>query len=239
MPYRFFDSKIIAIIDETDDVKRFLFQIPELKQYDFLPGQFTLLDLPIQSKQTTRAYSIASYPNGTNTVELIVVHKKDGMGTDYLFNEAKIGTTVKLSAALGKFTFATAPTTEFCFICTGTGIAPFRSMLLNMLHTNTQQHKVTLLFGTRYEKDILYKTEMETLQNTLAGFQYIPVLSRETNPTWQGAKGYVHPIYQQLYAAKTPILFFLCGWKDMVIETAKNLEQMGYERNQIKFELYN
>lgn len=239
MSYQFFDAEVITIIEETPDTKRFVFQVPELKQYDFIPGQYALIDLPINGKQTTRAYSIASPPNNTNTLELIITHKTNGAGTDYLFNEVKIGTKIKVSSPLGKFTLATQPIgTELCFICTGTGIAPFRSMLLNILNSRLPHKNITLIFGTRYEKDILYRSEMEELQNKTPEFQYIPVLSRETGEQWKGEKGYIHNIYRKLYIEKRPVLFFLCGWKEMIVEAAKKLEQMGYEKEQIRFELY-
>ena len=64
--YRFFNGLVTGILDETANVKRFFIRIPELERYDFHAGQFTMLDLPILSKVTTRSYSIASPPSGTN-----------------------------------------------------------------------------------------------------------------------------------------------------------------------------
>lgn len=240
MAYQFFDAEVINIINETPETRRFVFQVPELKKYDFSPGQFTLTDLPINSKKTTRAYSIASPPNDTNTLELIIVLKEDGLGTEHLFNEVEVGAKVKLSSAIGKFTLPPSATdTELCFICTGTGIAPFRSMLLNILNRQLPHKNITLIFGTRYEKDILYRKELEELQTKIPGFKYIPVLSRETDEQWKGEKGYVHSVYQKIYADKRPVLFFLCGWKEMILESVKNLEHMGYEKKQLRYELYN
>lgn len=239
MSYHLFDSEVIQITSETPDTKRFVFQVSELEQYHFIPGQYTLLDLPINGKQTTRAYSIASPPD-TNTLELIITHKANGAGTDYLFNEVKAGTKIKLSSPLGQFTLSTPPPdTELCFICTGTGIAPFRSMLLNIFNRKLPHKNITLIFGTRYESDLLYRDEMEELQNKISKFQYIPVLSRETGEQWKGEKGYVHTVYKKLYAEKRPVLFFLCGWKEMVAEAVKNLEALGYEKEQLRYELYN
>ena len=73
--------------------RRFWIQIPELESFDFEPGQFVTLDLPIHEKpaKRIRSYSIASWPDGTNVIELVIVFLEGGAGTFYLFNEVKVG----------------------------------------------------------------------------------------------------------------------------------------------------
>ncbi len=61
---------------------------------------------------------------------------------------------------------------------------------------------------------------------------------REQNPAWAGEKGYVHAVYEKLYADKRPAMFYLCGWKVMIKEGRDRLQAMGYDKKQIKFELY-
>jgi ferredoxin-NADP reductase len=48
----------------------------------------------------------------------------------------------------------------------------------------------------------------------------------------------VHEIYKDLFADKRPALFYLCGWKNMIMEARDNLVGMGYGKEHIKFELY-
>ncbi len=238
MPYTFYNSEVIDIIDITPLVKRFFFRIPEMESFNFAPGQFVQLDLPIESKIKTRSYSIASAPEGTNVLELVISLNEQGLGTPYLFNEIKIGSTLPLSQPAGKFMKPpVALDADICLICTGTGIAPFRSFLKDLIHKNIPHGNINLIFGTRYEKDVLYMQEMEQLSQTMPGFRYTTVLSREENPSI-GKKGYVHQVYQELYADKRPAQFFLCGWKVMIKEAIQNLQDMGYDKKAIKFELY-
>jgi CDP-4-dehydro-6-deoxyglucose reductase len=63
---------VTRIQDETYNTKRFWIQVPELETFDFIPGQFVTLDLPIHEKPNKRwrSYSIASPPDGSNTFEL-------------------------------------------------------------------------------------------------------------------------------------------------------------------------
>jgi NAD(P)H-flavin reductase len=95
-----------------------------------------------------------------------------------------------------------------------------------------------MVFGNRKQQDILYKDEMESIMQQHPQFKFIPVLSRETPETWSGRHGYVHPVYQELFADKRPASFYLCGWKNMIMEARDKLVAMGYEKQNIKFELY-
>jgi len=238
MAYTFYSSEVIEIIDVTPMVKRFFFRIPEMEDFNFAPGQFVQLDLPIDSKIKTRSYSIASAPIGTNVLELVISLNAEGLGTPYLFNEVKVGSKLPLSQPAGKFMKPpVAQDVDICLVCTGTGIAPFRSYLLDLIHKNTAGKNIDLIFGTRFEKDILYRDEMEALSQTMPGFSFTAVLSREENPGI-GKKGYVHQVYKELYADKRPAHFYLCGWKVMIKEAIQNLQDMGYDKKAIKFELY-
>jgi NAD(P)H-flavin reductase len=239
MAYTFYPSEVIDIIDVNPVVKRFFFRIPEMENFIFAPGQFVMLDLPIDSKIKTRSYSIASAPEGNNIIELVISLNEQGLGTPYLFNEVKVGTKLPLSQPAGKFMKPPVSTDlDICMVCTGTGIAPFRSFLIDLISKKLPYKNIDLIFGTRFEKDILYKEEMEELSRTIPGFRFITVLSREQSPSYTGEKGYVHQIYQDLYSIQRPAHFYLCGWKVMIKEAIQHLQDMGYDKKTIKFELY-
>lgn len=237
MAYKYYDATIVNIIDETDMVKRFFIKMSDEIKFTFKAGQFIMLDLPIRSKYTNRSYSIASAPSDDNIFELCIVLKPTGVGTPYKWEHFKVGTAVKVSKVLGKFQLQEPIETDLCFIATGTGIAPLRSMIVD-IHNRKLPHKnIYLVFGNRFEKDILYRKEFEQLEKDMPGFQFIPVLSRE-NPGWKGRTGYVHAVYEELFADKRPAQFYICGWTDMLHEARRRLEALGYDRKLIRFESY-
>lgn len=235
-----YTGKFIDIQAVNETTWRFWVQIPELEHIDFVPGQFMTFDLPIHKRRHKRwrSYSISSAPDGTNVLEFVIVHLEGGLGSTYLFNEVKIGTSLKLRGPLGKFVLPESLDTsrEICFVCTGTGIAPFRSMLLHMRQQQLPRPKMNLIFGTRYENGLLYREEMIELAQIWPDFAYHPTLSRDED--WTGPKGYVHPIYEQLYADRRPASFYLCGWNVMLDEARQRLAAMGYDRKSIQFESY-
>jgi CDP-4-dehydro-6-deoxyglucose reductase len=229
-------GKVINIIQETPSTRRFFIEIPELEKFEFVPGQFITFDLPIHEKpnKRVRSYSIASWPNGTNVFELVIVLLEGGLGTTYLFNEIKVGSELTLRGPQGVFTLDEEDyQKDIVMICTGTGIAPFRSMANYIKLHNIPFKNIYLIFGTRTKKDLLYYDELKNLN--LENFHYLPTLSREQ---WEGRSGYVHSIYEEICAGKQPVSFLLCGWKVMIDEAKKRILEMGYDKKSIHQELY-
>jgi NAD(P)H-flavin reductase len=234
--YQYFDCKVTDIVDATEKTRRFFFRFPDEIDFTFRAGQFVMLDLPIRSKIRNRAYSIASSPDGNNSFELIISRKPEGLGTKYLFNEVKAGDVLQVTKALGKFGLPESIEYDLCFVCTGTGIAPLRSMLLHIYEKQIPHKNIYLVFGNRWKGDILYREELEALEKSHSDFTFIPVLSRETE--WDGRKGYVHSVYEELFADRRPASFYVCGWEEMVKEARRRIAEMGYEKKFIRFEVF-
>jgi len=211
--------------------------MPDHMKFSFKAGQFIMINLPIESKYTNRSYSIASAPADDNIVELCIVLKPTGLGTPYTWENFEVGTKVLVSKPLGKFMLQEPIETDICFIGTGTGIAPLRSQLIDIFNRKLPHKNIYMAFGNRWEKDILYRKEFEQIASEHPEFKFIPVLSRE-NGEWQGHKGYVHAVYEDIFADKRPALFYICGWNDMLRETRHRLEAMGYDKKSIRFESY-
>ena len=239
-------GKMTKIVDETPNTKRFWIEIPELDRFDFEPGQFVTLDLPIheQKNKRWRSYSIASSPNGTNVIELVIVRLEGGAGTSYLFKEGEVGMEVMLRGPIGRFTLPETLDKDLFLICTGTGIAPFRSMIHN-IHSHKIPHKnVYIIFGCRRIDDSLYFEELKQLEKDEPDFHFCPTYSRETEVPEGCHTGYVHQVYEnfinqsKIDGVIPPANFFLCGWKNMVDEAKDKLVCMGYDKKDIHLELY-
>ncbi len=230
-------GKVIRVENETKDTKRYWIEVPELTTFDFIPGQFVTLDLPIHEKANKRwrSYSIASWPDGSNVFELVIVLDKKGAGTNYIFHDVKVGSELSFRGAQGVFTLREPLDKDIFLICTGTGIAPFRSMVNHIKNQNIPHQQVHLIFGCRTKDNILYYDEMKKLEETVSSFKYIPTLSREE---WDGATGYVHPIYEELCKDKGPANFYLCGWRGMIDEAKQRILEMGYDKKDIHIEIY-
>jgi ferredoxin-NADP reductase len=247
MPLPWQTGKIIRIENETSQTRRFWIEIPSAGSFDFTPGQFVTLDLPIHEKPAKRwrSYSIASWPDRSNTIELVIVLLEGGAGTHYLFNEVGVGSELTLRGPQGVFVLPEKIEKDLFFICTGTGIAPFRAMSHHLLNHSIPHQDIYLIFGCRHFSDALYRDELTQLAGRLPGFHYIPTFSRETPGDPAVRTGYVHSIYEEICKGKKeregalpPASFFLCGWKNMIDEAKQRIQMLGYERKAIHQELY-
>jgi len=228
---------VTKITQATPNTRRYWIKLPETNSFDFKPGQFVTLDLPIheQKNKRWRSYSIASMPDGSNVIELVIVFVEGGAGTKYFFEEVKEGTELIVRGPQGVFTLPEVLDKDLFMICTGTGIAPFRGMMHYVHHHKLSHRKLYLIFGTRTKEDLLYYDEMKALENELKTFSYIPTLSREA---WDGKQGYVHGVYEELCKELQPASFMLCGWRNMIDEAKHRLAEMGYDKKDIHLELY-
>jgi len=235
------------VIHETHNTRRYFLRLPETERFLFKAGQFVTLDLPIHEKpgRRWRSYSIASNPDGSNLIELLIVLFEGGPGSTYIFNQLKEGSVVMLRGPQGSFFLPDDINKDLFLICTGTGIAPFRSMLLDVLKRKIKYQNIYLIFGTRTKADLLYFEEMKNLEKQLPNFKYLPTLSRER---WEGFTGYVHPIYERICESNSNgytntdftknSCFFICGWKFMILDAREKIKAMGFNNSAIRFELY-
>ena len=242
---------VIQITDETPTTKRFWIQVPSTENFNFKPGQFVTLDLPIHEKPNKRwrSYSIASWPDGTNVFELVIVLLEDGAGTPWMWANVTIGTELTLRGPQGVFTLPEHIEKDLYFICTGTGIAPFRSMVHHIINHHLPHQNLYLIFGCRNLGDALYQAEFRELEKRVSTFHYLPCFSREEKRD-DIINGYVHQVYEDALKSKTwiddtdntplppPASFFLCGWKNMIDEARQRIQQLGYDKKAVHFELY-
>ncbi len=235
-----YDASVIRIEQETPSTRRYWLEVSDVADFIFKAGQFVTFDLPIGDKRLARwrSYSIASAPDGTNILEFCIVRSPDGAGTRYFFEEIAVGSSLRFKGPDGAFYLPDALEKDVVMICTGTGIAPFRSMLSDIFRQKKIHQNIHLIFGTRSKQDILYHSEMNFWKNNIPNFDFDIALSRENSTDFYD--GYVHQIYLKKYTELRPdIVFYLCGWSRMIDETVENLIlKLGYDRSQVKFELY-
>jgi CDP-4-dehydro-6-deoxyglucose reductase len=181
----------------------------------------------------TRAYSIASLPNG-NRFELCLNLVEGGLLSPRLF-ALKPGDTVAMKGPLGGFTLMPSAK-DSVFVASGTGIAPFRAMIPAALAA-APSREVTLVFGTRHESGILYGDEFSDLARRDGRFRYWPTLTR-AQPDWPGRRGRVQEHLGEVVAGRRDLMVYVCGLKAMVDDVRAMLRGTGFERSQVRYEKY-
>jgi CDP-4-dehydro-6-deoxyglucose reductase len=225
---RLVESSVIA-----PDVKHFKFDVPEVEQLPYLPGQFVSFSNDFDGKRVTRAYSTASAPRG-NGFELCLNRVQDGIFSPWLF-ELPAGATIDMKGPLGYFTWK-HPVSDSILVATGTGIAPFRGMLHAYLQAGGNR-PVTLVYGVRYEESLLYREEFEQMAADYPNFQFWPTLSRP-GANWSGRVGHVQQHVLEALGSRRDMDVYICGLKLMVDDVRARLKELGIERRHIISEKY-
>ena len=121
-------------------------------------------------------------------------------------------------------------------IATGTGIAPFRSMLFDYLG-NGGTDDITLYWGLRHEEAVYWLDELTDLSLKYPNFRFVLTLSKPS-PTWQGAKGRVtdHVVQEESHLSGSD--FYLCGNQEMIKDMESQLMHHQVPADQIYKELY-
>jgi CDP-4-dehydro-6-deoxyglucose reductase len=207
-------SKINLIEKMTDDVMKVVLRLPPNSSFNFNSGQY----INIIKGNITRSYSIANCSDHKNQLEFFIKNYKNGMMSNYFFNEAKVNDLLRLEGPIGTFFLRDSSFKNIIFLATGTGVAPIKSILegLDKSHEQNQHKNYWVIVGARSKEDLFWEPNFKNLN-----IKYIPVLSRQ-NIDWNGEKGYVQDVVirKQIDLENTQV--YACGSNDM-INSAKEL----------------
>jgi ferredoxin--NADP+ reductase len=242
------NAVVIQRIDFTSDLMILKVALDGGVPPAFKPGQFLALGLPASAPRATdsspekpvpapdafirRAYSIASSPNEREFLEFYIAKVKSGALTPRLF-ALNVGDRVFVSPkATGMFTLdQVAVDQNLVFIGTGTGLAPYMSMIRTHLEAK-EARKFAVLHGARNSWDLGYRTELFYMQRFAQNFSYFPILDEPQSEAvpWKGDVGFVQHLWEKGVIEKawgfkphpTNSHVFLCG-NPLMIEAMKEV----------------
>lgn len=186
----------------------------------FNPGQYVLLTLP--DGETRRAYSIASSPRESGSLEFHVKLTAGGACTDgWMFCSLDRGDRIPLAGPYGRFSLRPAREEPMLLLAGGTGLAPIASMVRHVIETALSR-QMTLYHGVRTRDDLYEHAWLSELAASVPGFRYQPALSRDT---FDGRSGYVSDLLAEDYGRAAGHVAYVCGSPVMVERTLKTLMQ--------------
>ncbi len=231
----YFDVTVGAIRDFGNETKDFELLFDPGKGMPFLPGQFLSVVLPTDGKVVRRAYSIASPPEERERLVLIIKRVQGGLVTGWFWG-LKPGDRFRVHGPFGKFTLPERIDFEPLFVATGTGVAPFRSMIHSLL-AGGFKGKISLLFGSRFDTMIPYHEEFLDLARRHPNFIYLPTVSRPT-PGWSGASGYVQHHVGSMISNPSAVRVYICGLNEMIQPVQEVCLKAGLPKQHVSYEKY-
>ncbi|WP_447962027.1 FAD-binding oxidoreductase [Nitrospira sp. Ecomares 2.1] len=221
-----FKAHVSRIKNLTHDVRELELNLTAPDSIEFKAGQWISLNVwhPVLKQHVARQYSIASPPSQSHQVNLLFNRVPDGPASSYLFGLHE-GDPVTFQGPNGSFYLEEKPGRDLVFVATGTGIAPFRSMISTFLK-QPEAGILTLFWGLRSERDLYYQDELGTLAERYSNFRFMTTLSRPQN-VWKGSTGRVTTLVENHIASVSNVTFYLCGNGGMIRDTTAIVRKKG------------
>ncbi len=237
---REYECEVASIVDLTYDIKQVILRLKEPAEINFKAGQYIQFQVPeyeLTSESVYRAYSMASQPSRHNEVELEVRLVPNGICTTYVFEHLKEGATVTINGPYGDFHLRETDA-RIIFIAGGSGNAPVKSILYNMLENNNSREAL-YFFGARAVRDLFLVDEMKELENKLSNFKYIPALSEPLpEENWKGETGLITEVLDRHIDSEENTEAYLCGSPGMIDAAVAVLTKKGIPEDKIYYDKF-
>lgn len=200
-----------------------------------------------------RAYSMANHPAEGNIIMLNIriatppwdraagkwMDVNPGICSSYVFSR-KPGDKVTISGPYGEF-FINPTGREMIYIGGGAGMAPLRSHIFHLFHTEKTDRKVSYWYGGRSKRELFYTDQFREIEKEFPNFTYNIALSEPLpEDNWKGYTGFIHQSLYENYLGDHPdpdeVEFYLCGPPLMNAAVLKMLDDMGVPPENIRFD---
>ena len=247
-----YNASLVARSDETESLGYFTIKF-DGEATPFEPGKYMTIGVfveapesPTGSRIVQRPYSVASDPGVADAegYELYIRLVQGGQFTPLLWR-MPVGHRMRMIGPKGKFVLDPDDDRTHIFISSGTGNAPFVSMMKALLREG-RPRKAVFLNGVSYAGDLGYRALLEGWEAG-GGYpvRYVPTVSRPSAPEnagWTGRWGRVEsivaPVCEELELTPDNSIAYICGNPDMILAAEATLLERGYPEEQVKKELY-
>ena len=204
-------------------------------------------------EDTFRAYSMANHPAEGNIIMLNIriatppwdraaggfMNVNPGICSSYIFSR-KPGDKITISGPYGEFFVKETPN-EKMFIGGGAGMAPMRSHIFHLFHTEKTDKKVTFWYGARSKREIFYQDQFEAIEKDFPNFKFnIGLSEAKPEDNWTGPTGFIHNVIYENYLKDHPapedIEYYLCGPGPMTAAVSKMLDDLGVPPENIMYD---
>ena len=190
-----------------------------------------------------RAYSMSNGPGADDIVELDIriappppgTDLPPGIGSSWLWN-LKEGNEVWLTGPYGDF-FIKDTDKPCVFIGGGAGMAPMKSMILELFEVQKTKRDVKFYYGARAKKDLFYDDIFEKIEKENPSFEFITALSEpDPKDKWEGHTGFVHLVVEKTLKEFTGREYYLCGPPLMIKAVTTMLDNHGVPEEDIAYD---
>jgi ferredoxin--NADP+ reductase len=240
-----YNCRLVRRVDQTDDLAYFWVK-SDGEPIAFAPGQYLTIGVFADGKLVQRPYSVASAPvESSDAGYEFYVRLVPILRFTTLLWRLPVGHPMRIIGPKGKFLLEPEDKRTHLFVSTGTGIAPFISMIRQSMADGAPR-KTILLNGCSYVDELGYREELEFLErDSRYPVRYIPSISRPNDPRnagWDGRVGRVEsvigPVCRELGIRPEQTVVYICGNPEMILNVERDLMDRGFPEFHVKKELY-
>jgi stachydrine N-demethylase, reductase component len=218
------------VIPETEDSATIAFRSPSGAWFDYQPGQFITLDLPLPGGNIQRTYTISSSPSRPLSISITVKAAPGSIGTRWMLDHLKPGMKIAARGPAGAFTFLRHPAAKYLFISAGSGITPLMSMT-TWAWDSGEMPDIVFVHAARRPSDIIFRQRLEQFASRVPGLQLrFTVEEVEPYKVWSGYRGRLSQI---MLGLMTPDYLerevFCCGPAPFMKAVREMLQSLGYD----------
>ncbi len=170
-------ARVESITPLTDSILQLILK-PDT-YIDYQAGQY----LQIMHEDEAFCYSIANAPLGSHQYELHIRHTRDNPYNQPLFAEIKRKGVVTIDLPMGECNVSRMdPTKPILFIAGGTGFAPIKAMIEQLL-ADGESRRFELFWGARSQSDLYMDNKVMNWQAHVTHFKYVSLLSEHSQKT--------------------------------------------------------
>ena len=218
------------VVPDVADTATFTFRAPSGAWFDYLPGQFVTLDLPVPGGNVQRTYTISSSPSRPLSISVTVKAQPGSIGTRWMLDHLKPGMKIKAYGPSGIFSFHKHPAQKYLFISAGSGITPMMSMT-TWAWDSGEMPDIVFVHAARRPSEIIFRERLEQFANRVPGLQ-LRFTVKEADPfrAWPGYKGRLNQIMLGLMAPDyLEREVFCCGPEPFMQAVRDMLNALGHE----------
>lgn len=222
--------EVLAVIDETADVKTFVFRPEGGGWFSYKPGQFVTLELPVPGGPVWRTYTLSSTPTRPFSASVTVKAQAGSIGTRWMFDTLVPGMTLTASGPAGHFSHWNHLAERYLFLSAGSGITPMMSMLRAMADTAPASDVAFLTCG-RTPGDLLFRDELEILARQMPNLELGLMVERKSAADrWHGLTGRIDMARLKfLVRDYRQREIFCCGPEPFMAGVRLMLEDAGFD----------
>ena len=188
------------VVPETSDTATFTFRAPSGSYFDYQPGQFVTLDLPLPGGNVPRTYTISSSPSRPLSIGVTVKAQPGSIGGRWMLDHLRPGMRLRAFGPAGIFSFIRHEAPKYLFISAGSGITPMMSMT-TWAWDSGEMPDIVFVHAARSPSDMIFRQRLEQMADRVPGLQ-LRFTVEEADPfrTWHGYRGRLNQIMLGLMA---------------------------------------